>query len=296
MSGQFKRILVPLDGSRLAEAVLPTAVALGECLGAKLMLLHIIEEHAPQTVHGEPHLTSTQQADAYLSEIARRYEGMQFEQHVHGTEEQNVAQSIASHVTEHDVDMVALCTHGRGGPRRVVWGSIAQQVLRRVNAPVLLVRPQMPSVTSFKSILVPLDGMPSAEMALPAASQIARACAAQLYLVNVVPTVETVTGDLQAAARLTPLSTAAALNAKEEQSRDYLEQTAKRLRSEGVQANPFVRRGETVPSLAEAAHQTKADIVVIATHARVGLDAVWTGSVTATLVGKVTKPMLMIRI
>jgi nucleotide-binding universal stress UspA family protein len=111
-----------------------------------------------------------------------------------------------------------------------------------------------------------------------------------------VPTVETVTGDLQAAARLTPLSTAATLNVEEEQSKNYLEQTAERLRSEGIRANAFVRRGDTVPSLAEATHEAQADLVVIATHARVGLDAMWTGSVTATLIGKVAKPLLMIRI
>src|SRR5262249_26110977 len=140
MSGRFKRILVPLDGSKLAEAVLPLAVALGKCLDAKILLMHIIEEHAPQTVHGEPHLTTTTQADAYLAEITRRYgDSVEFEQHVHGTEEQNVSQSIAAHVVEHETDMVALCTHGRSGPKRVVWGSIAQQVLKRVSVPVLLV-------------------------------------------------------------------------------------------------------------------------------------------------------------
>src|SRR5438552_12956520 len=112
MSGRFKRILVPLDGSRLAEAVLPLTVELSRCLAAKVMLLHIIEERAPQTVHGEPHLTSTQDANAYLSNIAQRYTGnVQFEQHVHGTEEQNVAQSIAEHVAELEADMVAVCTH-----------------------------------------------------------------------------------------------------------------------------------------------------------------------------------------
>src|SRR3989442_456464 len=119
MSERYHRILVPLDGSKLAEAVLPVTAALAQCLGAKLVLLHIIEEHAPQTVHGETHLTSPDQAKNYLEGIAGRYaDRVAIEQHVHGTEENNVAQSIARHVSELETDMIALCTHGRSGLRR----------------------------------------------------------------------------------------------------------------------------------------------------------------------------------
>ncbi len=297
MSEHFKRILVPLDGSRLAESVLPLTVALAEKLGARITLIHIIEERAPQTVHGEPHLRTTAEAEAYLLEIARRFAGaVTFEHHVHGTEEHNVAQSIAAHVSELRADIVALCTHGRSGVRRVMSGSIAQQVLKRVSVPVLLVRPQMQDQTTIRAILVPLDGTPAAETALSAASELARAADAQLYLVSIVPTVDTVTGDRQAAARLTPIATSEALDVEEEQSKLYLEETAQRLRQQGLKASALVRRGNTVPSLAEAVYESSADLVVIATHARAGLNALVTGSVTATLAGKVAKPLLMIKI
>src|SRR5436305_13626902 len=130
MSERIKRILVPLDGSGLAESVLPTVATMARCLGAGVVLLHIIEEHAPQTIHGEPHLTTTANAERYLAEVAGRYAGIEIsEQHVHGTEENNVAMSIASHVAELQADVIALCTHGRSGLRRAVSGSIAQQVL-----------------------------------------------------------------------------------------------------------------------------------------------------------------------
>ena len=107
----------------------------------------------------------------------------------HGTEEQNVAVSIAAHVSELGADMVTLCTHGRSGLRRVVSGSIAQQVLKRVSVPVLLARPQMQAATELRTILVPLDGTPQAETALTVATELARAASAQLYIVSVVPTV-----------------------------------------------------------------------------------------------------------
>ena len=106
-------------------------VTLAKCSGAKIVLLHIIEENAPQTIHGEPHLTRVEEAEAYLDTLASRSLGqLAIEHHVHGTEENNVAQSIAAHVEELGADVVALSTHGSSGPRRVVFGSIAQQVLR----------------------------------------------------------------------------------------------------------------------------------------------------------------------
>lgn len=297
MSERIERILVPLDGSSLAESVLPTVEMLTRCLRAELILLHIIEEHAPQTVHGEPHLTSAAEAEAYLSRVAQRLEpGIQVEQHVHSNEENDVALSVASHAAELRADMVAMCTHGRSGLRRVVSGSIAQQVLRRVETPVLLVRPRMRMPGSLQNILVALDGTRSAEAALPVASYIAKRCGAALSLITVVPTLTTVSGDNAASARLIPLSTAITLDASEEQTAQYLGTLAQRLIAAGTQASSGVARGDTTQRLLEAAASTQADLVVLATHARTGLSALWVGSVAAGIIARVDRPVLMVRI
>src|SRR5206468_7047376 len=132
----------------------------------------------------------------YLDKIMQQYGGLvAMEQHVHGVEEHDVAQSIAAHLEELKADMVALCTHGRSGLRRVVSGSIAQQVLRRVAVPVLLVRPHVPPPSDLKTLLVPLDGTAGAEAALRTANELARACGSTVRLLFVVPTVETLKGD-----------------------------------------------------------------------------------------------------
>src|SRR6476620_11020109 len=137
----IKRILVPLDGSPMAESVLPVAVAIAGCTSATVILLHIIEDRPPKTIHGEPHLTTIPESQRYLEELASRLlPNIHVEYHVHDVEENDVAQSVAAHAAELNVDTIVLCTHGRSGPRRVVWGSIAQQVLKRVDAPVLIVR------------------------------------------------------------------------------------------------------------------------------------------------------------
>src|SRR5919202_2263342 len=69
----IKHLLVPLDGSRLAEAALPAATMLAERLGARVTLLHVMERHAPATVHGERHLTRAGEAEAYLNGVASRF-------------------------------------------------------------------------------------------------------------------------------------------------------------------------------------------------------------------------------
>ncbi|MBF6614486.1 MAG: universal stress protein [Chloroflexi bacterium] len=291
------RILVPLDGSRLAESTLPVVSALAACTGAEILLLHIIEEHPPHTVHGEPHLASVPDAQDYLARLSERIApGSNLEKHVHATEEHDVALSIASHADELGASIIALCAHGRGGPKRLVFGSIAQQVLRRVTVPVLLVPDRSAENPALDLLLVPLDGTISAEAALPIASEIASSCASQLYLVKVVPTISTVTGDRAASARLTPISTAATLDTEALQAQNYLRFLSETLSSQHITVGATVRRGETIPSLVATAQQVKAGIIVLATHGRAGLGTFWIGSVAAGLAGKVSQPLLLLRI
>lgn len=297
MSPRFRRILVPLDGSRLAESALAGAVVLARGLGATISLLHIIEEHAPPRVHGEPHLTAAPEAARYLTAIAARLApDVAVEQHVHGTEEQDVAGSIAAHAAELAADMVALCTHGRSGLRRVVVGSIAQQVLRRVTAPVLLVRPDMAPLVRVETVLLPYDHRHPMESALAVTTEIARACGAHVVIVSVVPTLGTLTGDEQAAARLSPLATAVTLDAEEEECRRDLQALAETWQRAGLATRAEVRRGDRPQNLVEAATASGASLVVLATHARAGLGALWIGSVAASVIGKVSQPLLLVRI
>lgn len=297
MSQRFRRILVPLDGSRLAESALSTAVTLARCLGAKISLLHIIEERPPQRVHGEPHLTSVEEAERYLTALADRVApGVAVEHHVHGTEEHDVAGSIAAHAAELEADMVALCTHGRGGLRRVISGSIAQQVLRHVTAPVLLVRPEMQPLSRVESVMLPLNKMHPTEAALSVTSEIARECRANVQIVCVVPTLGTMTGNEQVVARLSPIATAATLDAEEAESRGYLQSVVDKLSLEKIDASAAVLRGDTAHNLVEAATQSGASLVVIATHARSGLGAFWVGSLAASIISKVGVPLLLVRV
>src|SRR4051812_12260485 len=111
----FSRILVALDGSRLAEAVLPAACSLAGRLDARLFLVHVLERDPPATVHGEPHHTRAGDAQEYLERLAGglRRRGLGVEVHVHERPVSDVAAAIDAHAHELDADLIAMCAHGR---------------------------------------------------------------------------------------------------------------------------------------------------------------------------------------
>src|SRR5574341_1515835 len=166
----FRHLLVPLDGSGLAEAVLPATASLAERLGATVTLLHVMERDAPATIHGERHLTEMGDAESYLQEVARRLalRDQAVARHVHQPKEGDVARAIVQHAAELGVDLIVLSTHGRGGLRELVIGTIAQRVLQRGTAPIFLIHPTGGSPPPFtcRTILGPLDGTAAHEPAL----------------------------------------------------------------------------------------------------------------------------------
>lgn len=294
---QFGHFLVPLDGSRLAEAALPVATALAARTGARVTLLHVVERNAPATVHGERHLTGAGEAEAYLHGVASRFAdaGVATAIHAHPSPAGDVAASVAAHAAEVAADLIVLCAHGRGGLREWLAGSIAQRVIRQSAAPVLLVRPTADGrAAPFapQRVVVALDGAAEGEAALPAAAALARACGAALDLLAVVATLGTVGGDRAATARLMPVATSAALDLEGDQARDYLERLRGALAGSGLAVRAAVERGDPVQLL--AAHATQAAVVALATHGRTGFDALWSGSVGAKVVARVGSPLLLV--
>src|SRR5512135_1521349 len=155
----FKNILVPLDGSKLSEAALQPAAVLASKLGSHVMLLHVIEQDAPTEVHKDRHLSNPDEAEAYLKEVARRAFPPQIQvgTHVHTAPVSDVAKSIVEHASaEFEPDLIVTCTHGRGGMRDMLFGSIAQKVVSQGTTPLLLVRPGSPKF-ELVTILAPLD-------------------------------------------------------------------------------------------------------------------------------------------
>jgi nucleotide-binding universal stress UspA family protein len=295
----FKHLLVPLDGSRLAEASLPVAALLARKLDAQVTLVHVVERDAPQEIHGDRHLSDPDEAAAYLDEAATRAfpAGVVVERHIHTNEVQDVALSIVEHVDELAPDLIVMCTHGRGGLRGWLWGSIAQQVIALGDTPVLLVHPDGAEAApkfACSCLLVPLDGDPDHAQGLAVAASLARVCEARLHLLMVIPTLSTLQGQDSAAGRLLPGAMAAMLDMSEESGGEYLRQQVAQLQAQGLSVRAEVCRGDPAAGIVRTAQETKADLVVLGTHGKTGLDAFWSGSVAYEVASRSHLPLLLV--
>jgi nucleotide-binding universal stress UspA family protein len=295
----FKHILVPLDGSRLAEAALPAASFLAGILGARVTLVHVIERDAPQEIHGERHLTDSYEARNYLDEVATRIfpSGIQVEKHVHSSEVSNVARSIVEHVGELGPDLIVMCTHGRGGLRALVFGRIAQQVVGLGTTPVLLVQPSGSGPApafSCRRLLVTLDGNPDHEQGLKVAARLAKACKAELHLVMVVHKYKTLSGEHAATAKILPRATIALLDLAQGEAEEYLHRHVTELQASGLTVMADVQRGDPVATIVSTAARQGIDLIVLATHGKTGMNAFWSGSATPNVASRTPVPLLLV--
>jgi nucleotide-binding universal stress UspA family protein len=296
----FKRLLVPLDGSSLAEAVLPLARYLAERLQATLILFHVVEKDAPDVVHGQHHLRQVAEAKAYLDRLAAQLSsgGLNIQQHVHEVQETGVSRTIRDHAEELGADLIVLCAHGQGGIRNALFGGIAEQVIRQGTIPILFVRPDAeynPNTRPIRRILVPLDGSKAHELTIPVAAALATQCGAQLQLLTVVPTPDTLPVKDAITARVSQRMTTMTLDLSAKQAAEYLQNLTQNLSAQGVKASGTVLRGDTFAKLMETVQAGGIDMVVMATHGRDAVDARWEGSLAPKFFPRSPVPVILMR-
>ena len=295
----FTHILVPLDGSRLAEAALPAARYLSDRFQMRMTLLHMIEKNAPRSVHGQPHLNNALAAAAYLNDISRRWfpESASVNHHVHTSEVDNVAESITAHANELACDLIVMCSHGRGRALHLMLGSIAQKVIRLDVIPTLLIRPDSGSeypAFSCRILLVPLDGDSDHEQALSAVLMLAKTCSAAVCMTMVIPRFTTVSGTMAVTSRFLPGTTSRMLEISAQHAASYLRTQAASFQNQGIYTSTQVLRGDPAAVISDLAGKTQADIIVLATHGKSGMEAFWAGSVTHKVCSRSKTPMLLI--
>ncbi len=143
----FEKILVPLDGSARAEAILPQVEALALEFGSELILLHVIEPGSTlMSPHGSHPDVGIELSRQKKDELERYLAGKKGEFRERGVKietvlaQGSVVDTIIKTAREHAVDLVAMASHGRTGLERVFYGSVAAGVLQSVDRPLLLVR------------------------------------------------------------------------------------------------------------------------------------------------------------
>lgn len=140
---RYKKILVPLDGSQTAEAILPEIEKVAAVSGTHVSLLQVVSAHlvpyAPYSNPGEFREALIEDAENYLAGLEERFGNQEFtvESFVLVGDEAN---SILDYATENNVDLIAMSTHGRSGVERWLLGSVAEKVLRHATQPILLIR------------------------------------------------------------------------------------------------------------------------------------------------------------
>jgi nucleotide-binding universal stress UspA family protein len=143
----YHKILIPLDGSEQAEAILPHAENLASCYGATLIFLQVVE---PSVIYASPYglypeidpeqtAVQTEEAQAYLAAVGERFKakGIANEQRVGSGP---VVTAILDLAEKEGADLIAMASHGRTGLGRFFYGSVAAGVLHRIDRPLLLVR------------------------------------------------------------------------------------------------------------------------------------------------------------
>lgn len=296
-------ILVPLDGSDYAEAVLPAARFFAQTVQSKLTLLHIVEKRPPVAVHGQHHLASQAEAEHYLAQIFTRgnIPRERLEQRVVAANSNQVAREIARQQSETKTGMTILCTHGRGGLNHLVSGSIAQRMCRLSHQPILLIHPEHPEFQPER-LLIPIDGNAEHEHAIETALDLALRLQISLELLLVIPTPETVPTRLSPAGRMLPSLTREMLDMEEEEAKDYLttkkNQICSRLENRVtgacLECDFSIRRGDPARIIMNSVQTTPNSLLVLGTHGRSGLQGFWEGSVANKIGNELRYPMLLV--
>lgn len=284
----FSNLLVPLDGSKLAESVLPVVRRLAERLGCEVKVLHVIEKRPPSRIHGDAHLQDAAGAERYLELIVERLKGwgLNVSSHVHEVPQGDVPKCIAEHAEELEQDLIVLCTHGSGGFKRFVFGSNAEQVLTHGRTPVVLIKTdEYGRAPDFgpRSIIAFVDCTPHSDPVLTACSELAMIFQAKLYLLYVVPTAGSVTPEEVPGARLVPTTTRLLLDLETEQTIERMKEHLRLLRARNVEVSGNVERGQAEPAIVGTATDRQADVVAMATMGLAGIGAFWANDLVSRI-------------
>jgi nucleotide-binding universal stress UspA family protein len=282
----IEKIVVPLDGSLTAEAILPQVRRVLYRNDSEVILVYAVEP--PALEHTLPLV------EAQIGAAREYVLGQQERLERAGVRAKHVVRVgspyrvILDVVEEHKATMIALATHGYSGVKRFLFGSVAEEVLRGSPVPVLLVRPfwsyelTPPGNTEHRAIrnlLLPVDGSDRSLAALPGVIELADLFETRVVLLRVL---EETKGQ--------PIP-----EAERAQAEDQLRAMAKTIEEKGVETVRLVERGDPAEIILNAVRFYGIDLIAMSTHGRTGLSRAVTGSVTESVLRRATVPLLVTR-
>ena len=300
----YTRMLIPLDGSKLSENVLPYARVLAGALGLRIDLLSVVESldfarttHAGHMRSVDSIVEATMRAgEQYLQDVvAPSFTGIVVDNCF--VEQGNPEAIIIERAARDKGTLIGMATRGRSGIHRWLMGSVAEKVLRGAANPLLLVRGdeqgKSDGAATLKSIIVPLDGSKRAETVLPQAMELVKKLSLEIVLTRAYQIPVYAYGGADAV--YLP-NVDALLTQLREETGAYLEAKVNELRANGIEkvsSIPLV--GSGADEIIDLARKTPDNLIAMCTHGRSGVDRWVLGSVTEKVVRHSGDPVLVVR-
>jgi nucleotide-binding universal stress UspA family protein len=294
----FEKILLPLDGSELAEAAIPYVRDLAEQLNAEIFILHVCPPEHQRNLHMH---------QIYMNSIA---EGMKKEARPDIKINAEVvigdpSKIITDYAKLKEIDLVVITTHGISGFRPWTMGDVADKVVRGLGIPTLLVRNKdVPAVQKkhgvISKILLPLDNSEASKASLPYAIQLAKKLNAGIILFSRAQTIyaqnlDGINNTMGGGGGL-GVNWDSVDAATEKTIDDYLQTIEDKIKSEGVEATHTSYLGiDAAYEILEMEKRTQADLVVMATRGRSPVARWAFGSVAEKVLREGNLPILLIK-
>lgn len=281
----IKRILVPLDGTPLAETALSHAVVLARKTKAALYLVRIAQARRGMHIL-ENELACLEEAQTYIDSVAAGLfgEGIKIYAQVRYG---RVIEQILDYAALIKADLIVMATHGRTGLPRLFIGSVSERVVREAECPVLLIH-DIPVQPSYKHIVVLLDQTPFGETVLPLAAQLAQAHAAHLVLLSVLPPPALLKNILKSPDAREEEATGAV-----EKIEEGLALIAESLWNSGVMVETICRVGDAKTVMEEYVQEMDPDLIMVATRSRSPFDLISFDRIAGYALHHSTIPVLL---
>jgi len=305
----FKRLLVPLDGSELAEIALPYAEELAIHLGSEVILINVrMPSEDPDNPEHRAYiskLVATTAQDIKKSTALAPGEKVKVESAIIGSPGllTHPAEEIVDYAEKENISLIVMATHGRTGIRRWTLGSTANKVARASKCPVLLIRANtdVPKSVRLDKILVPLDGSKQSEAVFPYIENLASQLKTSIGLLNVIEPPYHIYTDYEGMGYYGDPGIIRVRYTEEEieplkvVAEKYVKSVSDKLTARGIKTSYEVRIGSAGEEIIEAEEEIHPDMVAMSTHGHSGFGRWEHGSIADKVLHHGNTPLLLVR-
>jgi nucleotide-binding universal stress UspA family protein len=288
----FRRILVPLDGSKLAEQVYPHVARLVNALGSEVALVSVCEPE--ESEYGAVCRSYVNNESDQLMGIIGKGSAAKIER---GVLFGKPAEQIIGYAEENDIDLIVISSHGRSGITPWSLGSTVNKLLHKVGIPLIIVRAKEPppeelvESSLFERILMPLDGSEKSAVVLPYVLELAQKLKSEVILFQALESghhVHTIMG-----LDYIPFKDRD-IDSMKAKANDYLNKISEQFAGTKASIRAEIRVGDTAEEIIKCASKTDSKLIALASHVHSAIEAWFYGSVTHKILHASSQSVLLV--